>query len=317
METERAPPVLYPVVDVGDWPVLDDEAMGGKWKQWLLRPSAHPEETWLFKEVRQERSGRRRTLGDDWAEKVAAEIGAALGVPTAVIELAVQRGRRGVISRNVLPDRRRYGLVPGNELLQGRNPTYGQSHQGRGIGGYTLSAIFDALQSYGAPPGSPGAVTGAGDAFTGYLLLDALTGNTDRHDENWGVVRPPNDEEGWLAPAFDLASCLGYQASDEDKERRIREDDVGTWARRGRSRHVQGRPSLVDLACDALARVDERVADGWTGRLRALGPVVWEHVLDAVPDTLMSQLDRRFAAELLQVNRRRLLDGRSRDRARR
>jgi hypothetical protein len=297
-------PIEYPVVDASQWAVLDDEPMGSKAKEWLLPPST--DRPWLFKEVRRERHGLERVLGEDWTEKVAAELAALLGVATATVQLAQREGRRGILSRHLLPDRKRLTLVHGNELLQARDPQYDRDRRGEAPG-YTLEAALEVLGSYGAPPGSPAEVARAADAFAGYLLLDALIANADRHHENWAVVVAPGNEQGWLAPSFDQASSLGYQANGVEKDRLVRNGDVLSWARRGRSKHFQGRPSLVDLATAALAEVDERVADGWKSRLEALSQEDWTPILNAVPARLMSQGDRIFAAEVLRVNRERLL----------
>jgi serine/threonine protein kinase HipA of HipAB toxin-antitoxin module len=47
--------------------------------------------------------------------------------------------------------------------------------------------------------------------FTGYLVLDALIGHTDRHEENWGVIEGITGAKR-LAPSFDHASSLGFLA---------------------------------------------------------------------------------------------------------
>ena len=47
--------------------------------------------------------------------------------------------------------------------------------------------------------------------FAGYLVLDAVIGNTDRHHENWGLLlrRTETGWKGQVAPSFDHASSLG------------------------------------------------------------------------------------------------------------
>jgi hypothetical protein len=67
--------------------------MGSKAKVWLKSPD---EENWLFKYVR-----RDDEQGEDWPEKVAAELAVAFGIPAATVELAERSGKRGVISLDV------------------------------------------------------------------------------------------------------------------------------------------------------------------------------------------------------------------------
>ena len=56
--------------------------MGSKRKVWLESPT---QESYLFKNVRQDSIGS--VYGDDWAEKLAAELAGLLGVPAAAVDL--------------------------------------------------------------------------------------------------------------------------------------------------------------------------------------------------------------------------------------
>ena len=54
-----------------------------------------------------------------------------------------------------------------------------------------------------------------------YIVLDALIGNTDRHHENWALLRKKinNKWSGQTSPSFDHASSLGREL--EDRKRAI------------------------------------------------------------------------------------------------
>lgn len=53
------------------------------------------------------------------------------------------------------------------------------------------------------------------EAFTGYLVLDALVANQDRHEENWAVLRPlPGGGEVTLAGSYDHGSSLAFNLTD-------------------------------------------------------------------------------------------------------
>lgn len=76
---------------------------------------------------------------------------------------------------------------------QGKRPGYGRGARNR-IPGYTPEAVLGALDGLdvGPPPGSSSGVSASG-MFAGYLVLDALVANMDRHDENWGLLLAPSD----------------------------------------------------------------------------------------------------------------------------
>lgn len=64
--------------------------------------------------------------GEHWSEKIAAEIGALLGIPVARVELAMCDGSPGACSQSFLP--RESVLVHGNELLQEVDQTSSTRH---------------------------------------------------------------------------------------------------------------------------------------------------------------------------------------------
>ena len=57
-----------------------------------------------------------------------------------------------------------------------------------------------------------------------YLVLDAVIGNTDRHHENWGILRQRrgNVWYGFVAPSFDHASSLGRELLDSRRDRLLK-----------------------------------------------------------------------------------------------
>ena len=163
----------------------------------------------LFKEVRE-------GSGEDWSEKVASELCRLMGIPHAHYELALWNGKKGVITPTVTKNGER--LVHGNELLIEMDPDYASKSAQYRTPAHTVGAIADVLmrRKVAVPDAAgllPPALRDGLDVFVGYMLLDALIGNSDRHHENWGVLfqRPSGagQEAETLAPTFDHASCLG------------------------------------------------------------------------------------------------------------
>jgi hypothetical protein len=112
------PGPYFEVVDVTSWRVRDEEPAGLDEKCWLTDTSG---QDWLFKPVTVHASNGV-IQGEDWAEKLSAEMGALLGVPTAKVELAIRDGRRGSISLDLKPDG--WELHAGAVLLAGIVPFY-------------------------------------------------------------------------------------------------------------------------------------------------------------------------------------------------
>jgi hypothetical protein len=145
----------------------------------------------------------------------------------------------------------------------------------------------------------------AWDCFAGYLLLDALIGNTDRHQENWAVIANGGRR---LAPTFDHASSLGFQLDDERRDLHLttpdRDQSADAYADRARSR-FEANPHPIDVVATALTTVKPGVRAHWLERCQALPDL--SHVVDRVPQGRMSPPARALAVAIFNRNRSRLL----------
>lgn len=126
----------------------------------------------------------------------------------------------GVKSRDHQPRRRRR-LRPGagNELLAGDLADYPR-YELRRIAAYQIINVVQVLCRLESSPltGRP-----AVEDFAGYLVLDALVANVDRHHENWAVlVARRGARRCVLAPTFDHAASLACGLTDEARIERLR-----------------------------------------------------------------------------------------------
>lgn len=294
-------PVLVVPDDAGDL----IEQLGTKQKFWYFDSDRGP---CLYK------LGRPGT-GEDWAEKVASEVADLLTLPHATYDLATWRGRHGVITPTFRPNEGR--LVFGNELLV-RAPV-AEIEQERGYlrQHHTIPRVFrflsaPFLQTPLGWTGNTGNLTAA-EVFVGYLMLDALIGNQDRHDENWGIVAMPGSLS--LQPTFDHASSLGRNETDERRLSRLNSNDalrtVAHYCVRARSwlyaKAGEGQRLTTLEAFLAAAQLHAAAAVHWLTRLEALDMHAVHQLLNDVPHDWISMPARRFAAEMIRVNRERLL----------
>jgi hypothetical protein len=304
------------VVDVSEWPEEEqdpDEPLGARGSTWLVEPTTKGggSHLWIFKPVRARtvtRADQTPWFEEDWAEYVATRVGELLDLPVAGIDLAVRHGRRGVISPSFVPDP---ALPPtfGNELFFREDPDYPLDAKGE-VPGYRFDRCLELLREHRPPLGSAPAFASASDAFAGYLLLDALVANTDRHHENWSVLQ--HQGSSCLAPCYDLGTCLGFQLTDAQRQERLATSDhnrtVRAWSERGNSRTFEGRPSLVDVAVEALGTASETARVLLCERLGQLEDDHLTQIVAAVPSDRMSQPAGTFAFEVLRMNRDRLLE---------
>lgn len=307
--------------DVSDWVVLSVEKRGSTPSTWLQDPG-DPDVRWLHKDTMIPANSREQ--GEDWSEVLSTQVALALGVPVAPVRLCTRKGRRGSLSCNIRPEAADLnegwvaleecpqvdGYFPHREGEPGVDP--GRPRVKRP--GHTIANVQRALAGVAAPPGFEGPAQMNGfDVFAGYLLLDALIANRDRHEENWAVLRPRlTGRVDQLAPTYDHASSLGYNLLDAKRERCLNDQEaLKAWVLRGtayRFEHETVPATLVDLASEALAACSTVARNYWQSRLVDLDLSVVHGALEtrAIPE--MSEVTCKFARAVLDHNFWRLRD---------
>ncbi len=297
--------MTFPIINVPSDASTQLEQLGTKAKFWYW---ADDKRRMLFKE------GRPGT-GENWSEKVCCEIARQLGLPHAEYDLALWRNQKGVASPSLVPEGNR--LILGNELLARFFEQYEATVRYRARQ-HTLRRVVAVLQnpSIEVPIGwhHPPEIASAVSVFVGYLLLDALVGNQDRHHENWGLIIATG-RGLTLAPTFDHASSLGRNETDENRIERLTTKDKGhsmeAYVARARSGLYETHTSTRSMTTlDAFlegASIDKNSGRYWLERLTALQPHVFREMLDQIPDDWISPAARDFAFAMLEINRHRLI----------
>jgi hypothetical protein len=299
---------MYAIETVPDDAPDTLEQLGTKYKFWYRDVFGR---RCMFKE------GRPGT-GENWAEKVCCELCTLLGIPHGYYELAVWKDHKGVVTPSFVPEGGR--LVFGNELLASFVEGYEGERRVRARN-HTLTRVMAVMVGGGTiidmPQGfaPPSEIQGVAGVFLGYLMLDALVGNQDRHDENWGLVLLP-DGRVTLAPTFDHASSLGRNERDEERMERLTTNDQGRsverYVERARSAlygRVGEKPlTTLEAFAEAAKLPEVREAKGyWLAWLAGVRIADFRLILDNIPPTEISDPAKAFALRMLEINRERLL----------
>ena len=277
-----------------------DEPLGSKPKHWYEAADS----SWhIFKQARP---------GEDWSEKVACEIAALLEIPHAHVDLAVFGEIPGVTSPSFVPAGA--SLIHGNELMSEVVPEYPLEQRWR-VSKHSLNNALNVLAA--ASPSPPLDYPNRlglewREIFSGYLLLDALIGNTDRHHENWALVRWGKVD--YLAPSYDHAASLGRNESDAARAARLATRDPGytvqAYANRARSAFYRMEEDVRPmLTFDAFQGLLERfpAARVWLDILASTETDEFQRILERIPGERISHVAREFAFRILCHNRERLL----------
>ena len=283
----------YRIVEVKPEWVIDREDMGTKTKFWYRDPDNNV--NWLFKYPRPD-------TGEHWAEKVAAEVASVLGIRHAKVELARFEGDRGSATESFARGGRE--LYHGNQMLKWIVSGYEPKRRFR-QSQHTLANIFEGMDRVFV---RPEAAIRAKRTIASYTVLDALIGNTDRHHENWGLLRRSEGGglKGFVAPSFDHATSLGRELRDERRDRFLAENRVGGYAEKGRgaiywSEDERHGPSPVELMRRAVRTYPDLFRPAVL-KLAEIDESVFSQIVERIPLNWMTFLAREFAVKLLYYN---------------
>jgi hypothetical protein len=249
----------------------------------------------------------------DWSEKAACEIAKLLNLPVARYELATliidgtNEKIDGVISVNCFPAESKIAFSNTGEELLIMASQFDKSSSNA----HTIENNLIALDLADVKPPSNweakiiGINTGA-EVFVGYILLDALINNIDRHSSNWGVI---GVKEGTgikleLMPSFDHALSLGSNDNNEfnlSPSAYVNEYSLSAF------REENYNLSTLEVFNRAAELYPEAAAI-WKEKLAAITSSQIEEIFDRIPEGRITPTAATFAKALLEYNRSQILN---------
>ena len=145
--------------------------------------------------------------------------------------------------------------------------------------------------------------------LAGYLVLDALILNTDRHHENWGVLRTTNRDQTvsyQIAPSFDHASSLARNEPPEKlgcwllEKGRVEAYMQGAHGGIYREENLSRGANPYTIAAKAMQQWPEYFAY-WQDVLDNVEQQAIDRVVDRVPDSVMAMEQKIFVKALLAL----------------
>lgn len=145
------------------------------------------------------------------------------------------------------------------------------------------------------------------ERFWDMFIVDALIGNWDRHNGNWGFLYDTNTDEMTLAPVYDCGSSLYPQADDEimsgvldsENELNFRVYEIPTSSIQVNGRKIKYFDFISSLQYEecnqALLRIMPRI-----------DMVKIETLIERTP--FISDLQKRFYITMLKARKEKILD---------
>jgi hypothetical protein len=282
------------------------EQLGTKAKHWMIDGAGNK---FLFKQ------GREKT-GENWAEVVAFNIASKLEMPCAGYHLAIENGIAGVLSNSFVPKDGR--LIHGNELIGNISSNPADRRKRHSMRQHVLSTVRALTKTLPSKPlgwDSFSKVKSAEEIFCGYLMLDALIANQDRHYENWGYILT-NGQTIHLAPTFDHASSLGRNEQEESMKIRLSTKDKGRslehYVTKAKSALFKSRGDMTPMttidAFDTWGAGVPLAKAAWIERLAGISDIEFRDIIESIPDELISETAVEFTHKLLILNKQRIID---------
>ena len=283
------------VLDVSEWQKDDDFGIfpiGSRSKSTFRCPRPPPLPGLLAHHRYLYKQSSHRYPWQFLCEVLAARIGAAaeLPVPRAWVAEDRRTGTTGALIEFFYGHPEVGGdalLVHGQDYLIREIPDF-DTKRGHQHNLETVAKILTRLEDEER-------LVGWREFWSSAAAFDAVIGNTDRHQENWGILWPSDGSPGRMAPLFDNGTSLGHEILDGRLGAQRGADALDRYVRRGRH-HLWWQSGdrrgglhfeLVDLVLSSwpatatgprrLAELDDRaleemvadlaewpVASGWT-----------------------------------------------------
>lgn len=286
---------VYPIIRVDDW-IKREFVSGTKEKTpWLQNP-ADPKQFAMFKETIGE------STGEAWSEKIASEIGPIIGIQTHSADIGQYSGQYGSLVWKMM-DEDEERLEEGGDIIPGFEEyrDYDRDNLVCKKGFYCFQMLYDVLNHYDFL-----------EELFDMIIYDALIGNTDRHQDNFGFLLINKNKKRKFAPLYDNASSLGRELPEERMNQCLQNEQQFEayinradtyirwgWSTKRKTKHFRLIQELLNeypiYVLNSIQKVklltDERI----------------ENIISEVPDLIMSDIQKAFVSKVLVRRRNKLM----------
>lgn len=211
--------------DFSDWSEYAGatEGSGRSEKLWIRKGT----ETGLFKYKKDSYTT------DHVSEKLASEIAGLLNIPCAKIELGIYNGREGSLS--YLINMKYQELIEGINFINNKYPNYSAEKMQDAVTSefYSIEMIMESIKGYHVT-----------EEMIHMLIFDFLIGNSDRHQNNWALIKDTKRGEFHFSPLYDNSSSLCCYLTEEKVSSYLGNDKLLFM-------------SLIDSKSKSIIRIDK------------------------------------------------------------
>ncbi|WP_127582807.1 HipA domain-containing protein [Paenibacillus koleovorans] len=311
---------MIEVVDISGWSYENKEVSGSKEKRWYRHP--HSNELVLFK-LPISYTNENWTLltevsGETWAEKIASEIGEIIGITTQKVEIGSlaltdeSTSYYGIEPRKIPSTKVIYGslcysfleegkesLIEGADMIMEIDETYDRKE----LKGQSKIYNYDLLERLFSEHNM------LDDLFR-MIVFDTLIGNTDRHQDNFGIIRNEITGVQRFSPLYDNSSSLGRELPTRNVELMLRDPQMfssylygsrSSTLIRWETEWTRKRLNIFELFDKVFSFRSEVVEQ--LKLIKNLDDNILKRIMEQIPEEVMSPQHRRFVYQLIKSRR--------------
>lgn len=278
---------MYEIKDVSKWE-QKGHSKGSREKLNVINPFT--KKIYMFKYPAQYEDN---IYGDIWAEKIATEIGKILKLNVQNTYLAKNEGKNGILIEYSLDMKEEYleeGAVKLKEIFpefqKDKSPYY----------------TFENIKFYFEREKIEIA------EFIDLIFFDCLIGNTDRHSENWGILKSYNGDSKRLSPAYDNGSSLGRDYHSKQSE--ISGINMQTYINKANSRIRivdDKRISLFNFFHEVMKEYPYKKQE-YLKKLDILTDEKIKEIIFKVQEEFMSEILKNFVIRILNERKMKMIE---------
>ena len=137
------------------------------------------------------------------------------------------------------------------------------------------------------------------EEFIDIIFFDSIIGNTDRHSENWGIIRNYEEDTKKVSAAYDNGSSLGREF--HSKEEKISSLNIQTYTSKAKSciRIIDTkRISHYEFLAEILKKFPHK-KDQYLKKIELLTEEGIENIINRIPEEFMSLTIKEFVKKIL------------------
>lgn len=310
---------MYPIINITRWNFEDVYVSGSKEKRWYRDPDTT--KLHLFKlPISLTNSNWKilgETTGEMWSEKITSEIGKKLRLSIHDVEIGcmnyIEDSVEGLgIDKTKIIDGKIYGalcssflkegeesLIEGADMIMDFDFTYDRDNLKGVKEVYSYELLYRLFTKYFCLP----------ELFL-MIIFDTLIGNTDRHQDNFGIIRNEVTGRVNFAPLYDNSSSLGRELPERKINLMLKDNymfNAYLFGKKSSSLIKWGNIHSYEKlnAFELLRRIvvfTPQIKD-YFEILDSLSDKVIDSIIYNIPDVVMSDIKKTFVSKVLKTRR--------------